>query len=139
MNQQGIKARELRIGNLVKQAHATIRVLMVKDGHAFCTDDNGHQCWCKEENLQGLPLTEEWVKRLGYDDKDYQDGFIGIDVLSAKTDFALYKPDETCKFYSWRFDYAGWPRIQTFEFVHELQNLFAALYGTELELQQQKS
>lgn len=159
-----IKANELRVGNKYVSCFGNIEtVLSIVDNTdkgriKVCTDCHEKQqihykseqhremyshlilCWengnaYKPCEISGVPLTAEWLEKLGFSDKEYKDGYIGIDVNN--TDFTLTKPNPgsnsiTEKNYTFHCTYGGWPRYIAFEYVHELQNFFFAIHGKEL-------
>lgn len=127
---------ELRIGNVIRH-----NVENTESETGFCEpnedkisedDMNIFLITDQFKNAEPVRLTEDWLKRFGFSDK--KPGFIGVDVGSS--DFVLTKPHETWTAFSFEFKYGGWARFKNFEFVHELQNFFFALTGTELVLQE---
>ncbi len=87
------------------------------------------------EDMLPVKLTPEWLRMAKFSDKDYKEGFIGIDVLSAggmTTDFVLTKPFVMGE---WQTDYVYELRDNRFvsiSSVHHLQNLFYDLTEQEL-------
>ena len=83
----------------------------------------------------GIPLTEEYLVRFGFNDSEYKEGYIGIEFrTNLILDFVLTKP---FKLGEWQKTYVcelGNSRFIQVEYVHELQNLFFAFTTTELEL-----
>ena len=83
-----------------------------------------------------IELTEEWLLKFGFN-KDYKKGWIGIDVKhnnGTTTDFVLGEPfnmGEWQSFYA--FIYNEY-RFVELKYVHELQKLYFALTGEELEI-----
>lgn len=135
-----IKPRDLRIGNLVKFEGAIYEIDSVSSVFPTLNTDAfgiGVVDWF---NIAPVNLTKELIEKFGFSDKDYKEGFIGIDCNN--TDFVLSKPtakvtDEAPKhekYYTFHFDYGGWPRVMSFKYAHELQNFFYALMGAELKL-----
>lgn len=105
-----MEAHELRLGNLVKHKEdkevidATIGTL------------------CNIELYEPIPLTEEWLLKFGFEKKSF-DMNMGKFKLTAST--RIIKEDKLGAFH---YKKAGY--IST---VHQLQNLYFALTGTELE------
>ena len=87
-------------------------------------------------------LNLEWLNKFGFDDKEYKEGYIGIDIKFSNGmtgDFTLSKPKLMGE---WQNNFAFELREHRFvqiEFVHELQNLFFAINNTELELKNECS
>lgn len=139
--QQSIKmeVKNLRLGNFIEHNGDFFTVLSIHDDGWLQLDNsqlNTHISECKE-----LELTEDWVKKLGFDDSDYREGYTGIDSMSTTgmtTDFVITKP----KFMGeWQTYYAfDLPshRFSTINYVHELQNLFNIITGHELEIKEQQ-
>jgi hypothetical protein len=91
------------------------------------------------ENIEPIPLTKEILLKCGFSDKEYKDGYIGIDVNSGGiiTDFVLTKPlvmGDFQKSLSWEYRAGNIPFFNQIEHLHQLQNLFHSLTGTELEI-----
>lgn len=87
------------------------------------------------EMFEPIPLTEEWLVKFGFSDKDYKGGYIGIDV--GNHSFTLSKPlrmGEWSKYYAFEYKSGGWNKYNEFKFVHEFQNFFFTLTGEELEI-----
>lgn len=123
-----MKANELRIGNYVYHP--------MRDEH-FAIDrglfeyNNG---LANLEDFRPIPLTEEWLKDFGFEksvDK-YQEGIsygleaeFGIHIVFADGDInycSLYQNYQLIDFFTGHIKY-----------VHQLQNLYFALTGKELE------
>ena len=83
-----------------------------------------------------IPLTEEWLLKFGFSDKDYKKGYIGKDFKSGGMilDFVLSKPFSKGEWNNtYTFDFDG-HRFSKMEFVHELQNFYYCLTGVMLSL-----
>lgn len=116
-----MEAKELRIGNWLKLPSG-------KDFQIDHTDISLIANWNKEAPLpKPIPLTEEWLVRLGF--------FDGSDIIGdcwcinehQVDQFVLYKEDE------WFCYYTGSLMLEI-ESVHHLQNLYHSLTGKELTL-----
>lgn len=125
-----IKASELRVGNWVKHA-GTITPLQV-DVYSFVRMEE----WFEE--YDPIPLTPEILEKCGFeafmildDQQDYRGEYL------AKSGFRLYiDPGEKC--YYFRYGDTELYPVEKHEieikFLHELQNLYFALTGEELEV-----
>lgn len=138
-------ASELRIGNYItrlldgrplEEEKCTIRTLW-----EVFQRENGGNSELTKFTFESIPLTEEWLERFGFKSETYKDGYIGIDVKLSRsnmtTQFVLSKPRQavdTCEYFHWNFSQGRWPMYNEFRYVHELQNFFFALTGSELEL-----
>lgn len=112
-------ARELRIGNYVYNRHGDLHEI-------------GYNCFNKfahptmDGNPSGfapIPLTEEWLTRFGFD------------KINHITEGVLYKKDWLRISASLNPEWRGAPiKRDAVQYVHQLQNLYFALTGAELEL-----
>ncbi len=122
-----MKASELRIGNLVmdgkeiEQVNARMIDMLVKI----------------EADFDPIPLTEEWLLKLGFKQ-------CGYEMLSWKHETLL--PSFNLDGINWAdFDepdyqflnYKVADEILRIDYVHQLQNLYFALTGEELKQQEQ--
>jgi hypothetical protein len=148
-----INARELRIGNLVMVKEKVISSTMRKviEGHVVSSfdidqivkvhtisdllneqhaDNISGDIWGIEyENCNGIPLTEEWLIKFG---------FIKISEISFHMPINEHKYftmvySKNAKKYTFPYTH-GIDTLISFEYVHQLQNLYFALTGTELEI-----
>jgi hypothetical protein len=109
-----MKASELRIGN---------KVLFSENGKVFTVfeiakngivvGDEIEYTWIEIDQFEGIKLTEEWLLKFNFEKSSY--GYesemltIGFDFRQEKTGVKI-------------------------EYVHQLQNLYFALTGNELEI-----
>lgn len=113
-----MKPNELRIGNYVNVPHGNIQIdHFIKDGCHF-TDG----CGGTFASLHPIHLTEEWLEKFGF--KNFEkDGFrLKWDEPMEEYSFII-KSMQGCE-----VDCAG------VRYVHQLQNLYFALTGKELEI-----
>lgn len=118
-----MKAQELRIGNFVSNPPLSeFRVIDYLDIRDFA---EGRLI----QPFEPIPLTEDWLKRFGFEDKNgYQHPCYRKDLI------LIYGRPEN----KWCVVIGG--GINSFEstdkqmHVHQLQNLYFALTGTELKL-----
>ena len=133
-----MKANELRIGNYVSAR--TIKYH--KDGICSISGLNHKGIYVKYGrghiipiNIEPIPLTEEWLLKFGftkgytkwgYNIPDWMfdiTAFIGIGLNGNKQWFNLYCVNGETK-----------QIFQSIYYVHQLQNLYFALTGQELEI-----
>lgn len=128
-----MKATELRIGNIVGRElarfpHNYFTVLEVAEMNAKFSEgvrmqgiNHGSQFW-DPTDMEGIPLTEDWLKQLGFDYKSKTTGGYEWSILNGVKllDRKLYCGDGTFS--------------KPIEYVHQLQNLYYALIGEELIL-----
>src|SRR5690554_3905088 len=126
-----MKATGLRIGNILSFSGEPVAI-----NAGFI-----HDCdyWNKNperqdavsfENVEPIPLTDEWLEKLGALKDEYGDVFIEIDsdsdtrlYLSTRGYIQLVK-----SYHCPMFDY------EHIRYVHQLQNLFFCLCGEELHI-----
>ena len=110
-----VKASELRIGNLV---YFSETVDIISD----CIKIDFKGKWLIDHNditkIKPIPLNKEWLNKFTYDFKDlgFPDLTVGYGITSEIVHIYIGN-------YAKRVDY-----------VHELQNLYFALIGSELQL-----
>jgi hypothetical protein len=108
-------ARELRIGNLFvdKQTQTIINVIGLTEN---IITFSGH--FKNDWKAEPIPLTEEWLLKFGFckfkNYNDFSKG--GIIIHGRKRGFVLRKS------------------VPDIKYVHQLQNLYFALTGEELEI-----
>lgn len=134
-----MQASELRIGNLVTDGFydsfkTIINVESIdKDGINHYIEDDGNwpeiaRRWIepeyKFEHLYGIPITEEWLLKLGFEkgDKVYGHDKSRHHIV-INEGFVYRVPGVSLR------------RIQ---YVHQLQNLYFALAGEELTIKEEK-
>ena len=127
-----MKTNELRIGNWVEQPNDGVtRVTAILNDLQIKTETGYVDKYCRP-----IPLTEEWLLRFGFEK----------DTYASTNRWILYNHDEgEVLFEISGSDSYGWVRIFTttngiedtdthFKHVHQLQNLYFALTGEELQI-----
>jgi len=125
-----MKASELRIGNLIqlyrkpidkeKTNHIVKQIgddlIMLVDGFLVNTD----------AGIEPIPLTEEWLIKFDWDMESMEDGLICYDLVY----------DDIINQYHFYIYSVGGNKINCalLKHVHQLQNLYFALTGEELEI-----
>jgi hypothetical protein len=117
-----MKSRELRIGNYFKTDTGSETIIQASGIAAI---ENGFL------KAEAIPLTEEWLLKFGFQEKDRrQNRFIKND------DFELEFQGDKVAYCVWGGEDA--PHLTQFfghcKHVHQLQNLYFALTGEELEI-----
>ena len=111
-----MNAQEIRIGNLLFRNKLVVTAdgLTIHD-LAFFPDSIGKQ-------YSPIPLTPEWLERMGF---KYSN-----DLRCFYTGNYSLKETVTGRFHFCQ----GIAELSTLEYVHQLQNLYFALTGTELSI-----
>lgn len=123
-----IKANELRRFNKVVFAEdgTVFDVLLIEEAGLMVKNEE-EEFWCEIDQFDGIPLTEEWLLRMGFEKTEKEWYFLNV-----------------CN--DWTYLY--WNKEGIFELsvnkhsvifqnitsVHQLQNLYFALTGEELEI-----
>ena len=118
-----MKNTELRIGNWVEIKDQEVKTYAQIEGVGNLQHVAG-QLYPIEE-LEPIPLTEEWLERFGFN-FDVNSG------LYKKSGFEVEVFNIGVEFYLG--EYGSW--FLFVEHVHQLQNLYFALTGEELELKE---
>lgn len=106
-----MKANEFRIGNYVFLKSKS-KIYQILSGQEIDTGTDS-------EDFDPIPLTEEWLVKFGFKNKEK-----GNFSFNENMDLRIFG-DEA--------DYNGiW--VSRIQYVHQLQNLFFALTGEELEM-----
>jgi hypothetical protein len=115
-----MKPNELRIGNWVEIQGLESKIISVDTEGCICENE-----YCEDfennnitQNLQPIPLTEEWLERFGFEYSDLN----GDSGLWKIPPFQIYG-----KCNQFIYEYA-----LDVNYVHQLQNLYFALTGEEL-------
>ena len=116
-----MKAQDLRLGNLFNEKHSgqLIKVIGLTDKE-ITFDGKFPYKW----QYEPIALTEEWLIKLGFDNgtlEHSQVGFIDDDFINGEMTFMFNK---------------DW--ITKVKYVHQLQNIYHALTGEELQLTNKK-
>ena len=119
-----IKANELMVGNLIYFEGETCKVLSI-DGHGVDVLflGSGEEVWIDLFQFTPIPLTEEWLLKLGFSDS-FTEFKINNFVIAKDNDLFYYQ------FENYQVEI---PDVKL-QYVHQLQNLYFALTGEELEL-----
>ena len=115
-----MEASELRIGNFVKY--------LTLNGNSEILANGIYLFELGELELHEIPLTEEWVLKFGGIHETggmYFFGNVGILHYRRENEFSLMN-----------YNYKKGKIYTTIKYVHQLQNLYFALTGKELEYEQ---
>jgi hypothetical protein len=140
-----IELKSLRLGNLVFDDENKIMKVARIETKQYTEWNNGDEFSIVIEDIlkqnsyyqsliNGIPITEEWLLKLGFN-KQYQKGFIGIDVHNS--DFVLTAPKvmgEWQEGYAYQYYAGNVPKFRELKYIHQLQNLFYSITEVELTL-----
>ena len=118
-----MKPNELRIGNWVKMDNTNFQLSEEDDFDSFVFHGN-------IQYLEPIPLTEEWLEKFGFKKHKWImfDGFTWLPFGNRRFEIFYEK-----KYGFYHEFYHGRGR-NIIKYVHQLQNLYFALTGKELEL-----
>lgn len=143
-----INANELRIGNWVygmngyniEHTKVPTKIAGVNWEEANLDFDDYKTHWCGVNWIDPIPLTPELLEKCGMTDKDIE-GEVIDGGRGQEWEHAESRPDKT---FAIREEEEGgyallgtepyWTIGKPFQFLHQLQNLYFALTGTELSV-----
>lgn len=118
-----MKANELRIGNLVSEmVLETVPISGIEPKHVWVTVNDELQYHLDVYSLIPIPLTEEWMNKLGFE---------GIENPNH-TNSIVYTNHSNIEIIYSKFGYNLRDINVQVKYVHSLQNLFFALTSEEL-------
>ena len=120
-----MKATELRIGNWVEIQGLQSKVILVDVEECICENE-----YCEDfennkitQNLQPIPLTEEWLDKFGSDS-------VGCIKLPTGSTLQITMNKYGCVI--WNGNLSEFVELGDCKHVHQLQNLYFVLTGEEL-------
>lgn len=132
-----VKSNELRVGNIVYGVSDRIEVIKeihYKGGIWTQPIKMDFQSAGNCEDISGIPLTPEWLERFGFENSvvklagggeikfdDYKKGSIGFSPVGGNGGL-------------WQIFFGTQYKGVFIKYVHQLQNLYFALTGEELEV-----
>lgn len=126
-----MKANELKIKNLVNHSIYGDCEITALDYEMICIQRNDLDIkeWFDLENFKPIPLTEKWLKDFGYFIVETNEC---VEAFKENFRYSIQQVEENV---NW-FWCDGETVLTTIKYVHQLQNLYFALTGTELTLNQ---
>jgi hypothetical protein len=110
---------ELRIGNIIDRGDYHCKVTSITEDGIMTEPINYEGERFVEQTTKPIPITEEWLVKLGF--------------VRDKTEIAVYYFGDLEIQLPVYFKYKE-SHIHNIKYVHELQNLYFALTGKELEI-----
>ena len=134
-----MKANELRIGNLVKYAEIVMRVTSIS-AQIVTLKRRSITVTAHIDKIEPIALTEEWLLKFGFKQSEYEEQCYCLSGLDLKWGYR-YLENEPNWHYGHDYEHGGGMSClwQPIKFVHQLQNLYFALNGEELEIRKEKS
>ena len=130
-----ITANELRIGNFILNSNGKIEIVETLRYGLINSYDIGDEETCGEDCYNPIPLTEEWLVKMGFEID--RTGDLSIMINSAVTHLFFNKVKDF--FYPMilvEAEFSGLGSncvgLNSIQYVHQLQNLYFALTGEEL-------
>lgn len=127
-----MKATELRIGNYVDilthdgLPHELSVTGLTEDGKIwFVKNPTSDICAFSQSQVKPIPLTEEWLKRLGFEIKKGAWG-TSAEIRVGRVRYVLYQNGNV-----WSINPTDGYRVD-FKYIHTVQNHYFALTGQEL-------
>lgn len=126
-----IQPNELRLGNWVKDTFndVIVKVVGIQLENAVC--EWGHlkgEYKCNYEYLKPIPLTKKMLAKCGFSEYEFEDDIF----LHDEEDVCVEKRGKV--YYPYSFDNSN-TIGNPIRYLHQLQNIFFALTGKELEIE----
>lgn len=127
-----MKAKNLRIGNWVKDEHGIAQYIyrLWVGGAELAEDEKGSDDFdYTEDEIFGIPITEDWLIKFGFKDISNR-----VEKRFIKDNFNWYSSSNevVVELDNGINGYDLWTGCKH---IHELQNLFFAITGTELDFE----
>ena len=128
-----MEAKNLRMGNWVQDEHGITQYVyrLWKGGAELAEDENGgDDLDYTEDEIFGIPINEQWLEKAGFKSgliDNYKSFSVGNDTFLCSGGDAVWI-DKLIDGETYSVGLCG------AKYVHELQNLFFAITGRELEL-----
>lgn len=121
-----LQEKDLRCGNLVQDERGYVFMVDAVDAQELTIKTTVVDNWYHLSDFRGIPLTEEWLLKFGF---QYEPNpILGYSKLGYKFGSMIIIPDDV----GW-VDFGERKSFKPIEYVHQLQNLFYALTGEELQ------
>lgn len=126
-----IKASELRIGNWYNDKRINRHFVVNQIHELSISHGDTDYSPTRIDYVEGIELTPEWLERFGFESevsKSYSSGSPGVEFMVYRNSLFTYNDVQKAWWYDGKI-----LQLQP-KYVHQLQNLFFALTGRELEL-----
>jgi hypothetical protein len=131
-----MKANELRIGNWYTSVKFEVPVYCeLSDLHELCVrSDGAYNDPPIDSMFEPIPLTEEWLLKFGFEREDNLNWW----NVPKESNYKAHHLMEMQNAWTWFIDFDdtgdNTHLVSGFNYVHQLQNLYFALTGNELEI-----
>ena len=129
-----MKAEDLRLGNWVKVGTVESTVEYLHRHTERPISLAGNLITNSEDQVEPIPLTEDWLRRFGFERVDH-DSYHEYTIIKHEKGKSSWNYSlrwhESSKNYGWC--------MHTIKSVNQLQNLFHALTGEELKLKDESN
>ena len=127
-----MKANELRLKNLILHDGVAKEVIALADEDIVVKDFAG-----KPDSFEPIELTEEWLVKFGFrPESTWNKDEMSFNIsLNNKNAISINPYD--CSFCVGANEWTEWTFPMDIFYVHQLQNLYFALTGEELTLQEE--
>jgi len=125
-----INAKELRQGNLVYDPYGNEREVTGVMGNYVTVTGATHSTYSCEE-LSPIELTPEWLERAGFVMPEPNEWYNLIDEYGGGYQYDMEHEEFS---QSLQNDFGWMQRLANIKYLHQLQNLYFALTGSELEI-----
>jgi len=133
--------KELRIGNLVRleEGEETEQQVDYLNADSECVGLFGNAIINSITDIEGIPLTDKWVIRMGFKKVDYPVYVMYvISVGDFELEYRIHKKRGSIELYlvgNGLYDERGETDLTDIcKYVHSLQNVYFALTGKELQI-----
>lgn len=133
-----MKAEELRIGNFVlfHEESTIFKVTGIETGGLYVKNET-ISTWIEIYQFSGIPITEEWCLRFGFEVDCVYDCVLEIkDYEDKRNTFLCAFSDERDTVYLYHNYYSPSDYVAEVKHIHQLQNLYHALTGEELTIKE---
>lgn len=114
-----IEPSELRLGNLINNNNKVIEITL---GHNVTVTANNFSGMLslRKQDIIPIQLTEDWLLKFGFEKNSTYENYRLNDIVIEDTDYGIcmYNPTHLVK--------------NNIKYVHQLQNLYFAVTGSEL-------
>ncbi len=129
-----MEAKDLRVTNLIYNDRIVNAVILIGFDSVELITPQGNNITARLDLVKPIQLTEEWLIKFGIN--KYSDNHYILEILNRGRLHFYTEKDKVSVEIGNKSGYSfGYPKIK---YLHELQNLYFALTGQELEYKRQQ-